>query len=100
MEYDYNKPLGDRIVIKIIKNKEEKTSGGLLKPVGSDDTMLGKVIETGAGLFTHSGVRIPITVRPNDLVLLQGTGVKHKNGPETYQIYRESDILSIMTEKK
>jgi chaperonin GroES len=92
--------LGDRIVVKITKNKEEKTSGGLLKPAGTDDTIIGEVVEVGSGLFTHSGDRIPITVKVGDMVLLHGTGVRHKNGSEIFQLYRESDILSIITKNK
>lgn len=95
LEYNY-KPMGDQVVVKILKNKEEKTSGGLLKPSGTDDTMLGVVIIAGEGIYTHQGTLIPTKVKPNDLVLLQGTGVKHKNGKETYQIYREQSILSIL----
>ena len=29
---------------------------------------------------------------------LDGTGFKHKNGGKTYNIYRESDFLSILDE--
>jgi len=97
MEYRYEKPLGDRVVVDIIKNKEEKTAGGLLKPAGLDDTMMGIVLITGDGLFTQTGDRIQMTVKAGDTVLLQGTGVKHKNGDKSYQIYREGDILSIVT---
>ena len=42
--------------------------------------MLGKVISVGDGLFTQSGVSIPMSVSVGDTVLLDGTGFKHKNG--------------------
>lgn len=99
MEYKY-KPLGDRVVIEIIKRHDEKTTGGLYKPSGSENTMIGKVIAVGNGLFTHSGEQIPMSVKEGDTVLLDGTGFKHKNGKETYHIYRESELLSVLVENK
>ena len=97
MEMNY-KPLGDRVVIEIIKRHDEKTKGGLYKPAGSETTMLGKVIAVGGGLFTHTGDKIPMTVQVGDTVLLEGTGFKHKNNGKTYNIYRESELLSIIEE--
>ena len=97
MEMNY-KPLGDRVVVEIIKRHDEKTKGGLYKPSGSETTMLGKVIAVGGGLFTHTGDRIPMTVQVGDTVLLDGTGFKHKNNGKTYNIYRESELLSIIEE--
>ena len=97
MEMNY-KPLGDRVVIEIIKRHDEKTKGGLYKPAGSETTMLGKVIAVGGGLFTHTGDKIPMTVQVGDTVLLDGTGFKHKNNGKTYNIYRESELLSIIEE--
>jgi len=49
-------------------------------------------------LFTHSGTVIPMSTKVGDVVLLDGTGFKHKNGKETYNIYRESEFLSILDE--
>ena len=37
-------------------------------------------------------------VKLGDTVLLDGTGFKHKNGGKTYNIYRESEFLSILDE--
>lgn len=96
MEWNY-KPLGDRVVVEIIKRHDEKTAGGLYKPSGSDTTMTGKVVAVGNGLFTQTGDKIPMSVKEGDTVLLDGTGFKHKNGKETYHIFRESELLSILT---
>jgi chaperonin GroES len=97
METNYN-PLGDRVVVEIIKRNDDKTSGGLYKPQGNDTTMTGTVIAVGTGLYTHSGTKIPMSVSVGDTVLLDGTGFKHKNGTKTYNLYRESELLSILIE--
>lgn len=97
MEYNY-RPLGDRVVVEIVKRHDEKTKGGLYKPSGSDTTMMGTVVAVGSGLYTQSGVSIPMSTKVGDIVLLDGTGFKHKNGGKTYNIYRESEFLSILDE--
>ena len=97
MEYNY-RPLGDRVVVEILKRNDEKTKGGLYKPSGSETTMMGTVVAVGSGLFTHSGESIPMSTKVGDTVLLDGTGFKHKNGGKTYHIYRESEFLSILDE--
>lgn len=99
MEILSYKPLGDRVVIEIIKRHDEKTKGGLYKPSGSENTLIGEVIAVGDGLFTHTGNRIPMSVSVGDIVLLEGTGFKHKSGGKTYHIYRESELLSILIKK-
>lgn len=98
MEWNY-KPLGDRVVVEIVKRHDEKTAGGLYKPSGSENTMIGKVIAVGNGLFTQTGDKIPMSVREGDTVLLDGTGFKHRNGKDTYHIYRESELLSVLTSR-
>lgn len=98
MEFEY-KPLGDRVVVEIVKRHDEKTSGGLYKPSGSETTMMGTVVAVGTGLYTHSGEIIPMSTKVGDTVLLDGTGFKHKNGKNAYHIYRESEFLSILVEK-
>ena len=98
MEWNY-KPLGDRVVVEIVKRHDEKTAGGLYKPSGSDTTMTGKVVAVGNGLFTQTGDKIPMSVKEGDTGLLDETGFKHRNGKDTYHIYRERELLSILTEK-
>ena len=100
MEWNY-KPLGDRVVVEILKRNDEKTKGGLYKPSGSETTMLRKVVSVGNGLFTQTGDSvIPMTVKVGDTVLLDGTGFKHKNGGKTYHIFRESELLSVIFKNK
>ena len=59
MEMNY-KPLGDRVVIEIIKRHDEKTKGGLYKPAGSETTSEGSggVQITNTNLDLKSGITI------------------------------------------
>jgi co-chaperonin GroES (HSP10) len=60
--------------------------------------MMGKVVAVGSGLYTQSGVSIPMSTKVGDIVLLDGTEIYYKNGGKTYNIYRESEFLSILDE--
>ena len=98
MKYNY-RPLGDRVVIEMIKRSDEKTKGGLHRPAAAETVSYAKVVAIGPGLFTQTGDRIPMSVNIGDTVLLQGTGTIHKNGDTKYQLLRESEILTIIDEK-
>lgn len=97
------KPLGDRVLVKEYKNKEEKkTTSGIIIPetATADDVKLGKVIAVGEGLYTQNGVAIPMSVKVDDEVLLPpyGQGQEIKINKEKYILYRESDLLAVVKE--
>ena len=100
MEWNY-KPLGDRVVVEIVKRHDEKTAGGLYKPSGSDTTMTGKVVAVGNWLFTQTGDKIPMTVQVGDTVLMQqhliNDGRKVRLENEEYALIRESELSMIST---
>ena len=96
MEYNY-RPLGDRVVVEIVKRHDEKTKGGLYKPSGSDTTMMGTVVAVGSGLYTQSGVSIPMSTKVGDTVLYgKYAGTDLKLDGTDYLIMRESDVIAIV----
>ena len=94
------KPLGDRVLVKEQKTKQEKTKGGIILPETAlmDDVKMGTVIAVGEGLYTQNGVSIPMSVAVGDEVVLpphhQGQTVKI-NGEE-HLILRESELLMVL----
>jgi chaperonin GroES len=101
MENKTIKPLGDRVLVKELKTKEDKrTASGIIIPetVTADEAKLGRVIAVGDGLYTQNGVSIPMSVKVDDEVLLPayGQGQEVKVGRETYILYRESDLLAVL----
>jgi chaperonin GroES len=103
MENKTIKPLGDRVLVKEYKTKEDKkTASGIIIPetVTADDVKMGKVIAVGNGLFTQNGVLIPMSVKEGDEVMLPayGQGQEIKVGKEKYMLYRESELLSVLIE--
>ncbi|WP_298484126.1 co-chaperone GroES [uncultured Ruminococcus sp.] len=92
------KPLADRVLIKVEKDQEEKTAGGLVlatkTPAGVPAK--GKVVACGEGKYAPNGTRVPMQVKVGDTVLIsQGAGQKIKLDGEELVLVYESEILGI-----
>ncbi len=91
------KPLGDRIVIKVIEDTEQ-TSGGIFIPDSAKEKpQKGEVVAVGAGKVNDKGEREPMDVKVGDTVLYAkyaGTDIK-MDGVE-YKILSVKDALAII----
>jgi len=90
------KPLGDRVVIKVIE-EEEKTPGGIVLPdTAKEKPIVGEVVAVGPGRTLDNGQKVAPEVKKGDKVVFSrygGTEVKIDG--EEYLIMRESDILAV-----
>jgi chaperonin GroES len=91
------RPLGDRVLIKRIK-EEELTKGGIVIPdTAKEKPQEGKVIAVGKGKYTDEGKLIPIEVRSGDKILFgKYSGSEVQLDGEEHIIMREDDILGIL----
>lgn len=91
------KPLGDRIVIKVIEDTEQ-TSGGIFIPDSAKEKpQKGEVVAVGQGKMNDKGEREPMDVKAGDMVLYAkyaGTDIK-MDGVE-YKILSVKDALAII----
>ena len=91
------KPLGDRIVIKVIEDTEQ-TSGGIFIPDSAKEKpQKGEVVAVGEGKMNEKGEREPMDVKVGDVVLYAkyaGTDIK-MDGVE-YKILSIKDALAII----
>ena len=91
------KPLGDRIVIKVIEDTEQ-TSGGIFIPDSAKEKpQKGEVVAVGLGKMNDKGEREPMDVKVGDVVLYAkyaGTDIK-MNGVE-YKILSVKDALAVL----
>jgi chaperonin GroES len=91
------KPLGDRIVIELIKAEEKTASGIVLPGSAQEKPQEGKIIAVGTGRVTENGERIAPEVKDGDVVIFSkysGTEIKFEGND--YTIIRESDVLAII----
>ena len=90
------KPLGDRVVIKMIESEETTKSGIILASNAKEKPQIAQVIEVGPGI-TEEGKQVKMEVKKNDKVVVSkysGTEVKYEG--EDLIIVRQSDILAIV----
>ena len=91
------KPLGDRIVIKVIEDTEQ-TSGGIFIPDSAKEKpQRGEVVAVGQGKLNDKNERQPMDVKVGDKILYAkyaGTDVK-VDGAE-YKILSVSDALAVI----
>jgi chaperonin GroES len=90
------KPLGDRVVIKVVEVEETTKSGIVLPGTAKEKPLQGEILAVGSGEMVD-GKKIPLEVAVGDRVIYSkyaGTEVK-MDGNE-YLIIRQSDILAIV----
>ena len=91
------KPLGERIVIKVIEDTEQ-TSGGIFIPESAKEKpQKGEVVAVGLGKMNDKGEREPMDVKVGDIVLYakySGTDVKIDD--VNYKILSIKDALAIV----
>jgi chaperonin GroES len=92
------KPLGDRVLLKVL-DAVEKTKGGIYLPdTAKEKPQQAEVIAVGQGKVLDDGSRQKPEVQKGDIVLFgkySGTEVTDSKG-EAYLIAREEDILAIV----
>ncbi|MBL0389213.1 co-chaperone GroES [Tumebacillus sp. ITR2] len=90
------KPIGDRVVIKVVE-REEKTASGLFLPdTAKEKPQEGEIIAVGTGKVVGNAV-LPLELNVGDRVIYSkyaGTELKY-DGVE-YLILREADILAVV----
>ena len=91
------KPLGDRVLVQALEEKEIKKGGIIIPDSAKEKPQEGEVVALGTGKRDEEGKLIEFTVKKGDKVLISkygGTEVKIDG--ETYLIMREDDILGIL----
>ena len=94
------KPLGDRVLLSELESEASTTAGGIIIPdsAKSEDVKRAKVEAVGDGIYTQSGVAIPMSVKVGDEVILPPyhQGVEIKVGGNKYILLRESELLMVI----
>lgn len=88
------KPLGDRVVIKMLE-AEEKTKGGIVLPGNAkEEPQMAEVVAVGPG-EVKDGQKTEMQVKVGDKVLFpKYMGVEVKLDGESYQVLSQKDIYA------
>ena len=91
------KPLGDRIVVKVIEDTEQTQGGIFIPDSAKEKPQKGEVVAVGLGKMNDKGEREPMDVKVGDTILYakySGTDVK-VDGTE-YKILSIKDALAVI----
>lgn len=92
------RPLGDRVVVKPVK-EEEVTKSGIVLPdtVEKEKKAEGEVVAVGPGKILDSGARGAMEIKVGDRVLFEKWGAEEvKVDGVEYKILSQEKILAVM----
>lgn len=90
------KPLGDRVVIKMMEAEEKTKSGLILTGSAKEKPEIAEIIEVGPGGLVD-GKEVKMTVKKGQKVITSKySGTEVKVDGEEYTIVRQGDILAVV----
>jgi chaperonin GroES len=90
-------PLGDRVLVKAIEDKEQIKGGIIIPDSAKEKPQEAEVIALGTGKRDDDGKIIAFLVKVGDKVLVSKYGgTEVKIGDDKYSLLREDDILGII----
>ena len=91
------RPLGDRVLVQPLDEKEVKKGGIIIPDTAKEKPQEGEVVALGTGKRDEDGKLIEFTVKKGDKVLISKYGgTEIKIDGDNYLIMREDDILGIL----
>src|SRR2546428_14167564 len=91
------KPLGDRLLVEPVEEKEVKKGGIIIPDTAKEKPTEGLIVALGTGKTDDNGKKVPFEVKKGDRVLISkygGTEIK-LNGKED-KILKSDDILAMV----
>lgn len=94
------KPLGDKIIIRVLEEKQ-KTKGGIILPdTAREKPQEAKVLAVGTGKVLTNGKVVKPDLKVGDTVLFgKYAGNEVKLGSDEVLILSQDDVLAIIREK-
>lgn len=94
-------PLGNRLVVKLIKQKNTSASGIILSTEDKNEQSMGEIISLGNGVSSPDEIKITdLGLKSGDVVLFgkySGEEVKDETDPDTiFKILNAKDVLAII----
>ncbi len=90
-------PLGDRVLVKQVEEKEQVRGGIIIPDAAKEKSQEAEVVAIGSGKLTNDGKRQAFEVKVGDKVLISKYGGTEVTlGDEKYMLMREEDIIAIL----
>ncbi len=90
-------PLGDRVLVKQVEEKEQIRGGIIIPDAAKEKSQEAEVVAIGSGKLASDGKRVAFEVKVGDKVLISKYGgTEVALGEEKYILLREEDIVAIL----
>ncbi|MDX8415517.1 co-chaperone GroES [Intestinicryptomonas porci] len=90
-------PLGDRVLVKQVEEKEQIKGGIIIPDAAKEKSQEAEVVALGTGKTDENGKKAAFEVKVGDKVLIaKYGGTEVKAGDEKFTLLREDDILAIL----
>ncbi len=91
------KPLGDRVVVKVLEAEEKTPSGIVLPDKAKEKPQEGEIMAVGTGKLLDNGTRVELDVKVgNKVIFSKYAGTEVKLEGQEYLILRQDDILALI----
>jgi chaperonin GroES len=91
------KPMGDRVLVKVLEPREEKRGGIIIPDTAKEKPQEGEVIAVGPGKMDNQGKRHAMNVKVGDKVLYgKYSGNEVKIDGVEFMIMNEDDIYGVI----
>ncbi|KKM12156.1 molecular chaperone GroES [Clostridiales bacterium PH28_bin88] len=91
------RPMGDRVVIKVLEQEQKTKSGIVLPDTAKEKPQEGEIVAVGSGRTLENGQKMAVAVKVGDLVIFSKyAGTEVKVDGEEYLILNERDILALV----
>ena len=89
------KPLGSRVIIKMIESEETTKSGIILAGNATEKPQIAEVVEVGPGAEVDGKLEKMLVKKGDKVVVNKYAGTEVKYEGEEYIIVKQDDILAI-----
>ena len=91
------KPLGDRILVEAVEEKETKKGGIIIPDSAKEKPQESIVVALGTGKTDDNGKKVPFEVKKGDRILCSKYGgTEIKIDGKKYKILSSDDILAVL----
>jgi chaperonin GroES len=91
------KPLGDRVLVEAVEEKETKKGGIIIPDSAKEKPVESIVVALGTGKTDDNGKKVPFEVKKGDRIIAsQYGGTPIKLDGKEYKILSSDDILAVL----
>jgi len=91
------KPIGDRILVEAVEEKELKKGGIIIPDTAKEKPMESRIVALGTGRTDDNGKKVPFEMKKGDRVLVTkygGTEIKLEG--KEFKILNSEDVLAVL----